>query len=162
MFAGSIILATASSIIGISLQNATGSLLDVVHSGNFSLVSPETFYLAALVTGQAFLYFCTSYLLSVAAEKIAVRLRKNLFAAIIRKDITFFDRTSTGELINSISGDVQEVRTTLKHIVSSGVRNVAQLFGGAVSIFFISKKLAILMLVVLPSMILVLFKRNFF
>jgi ABC-type multidrug transport system fused ATPase/permease subunit len=76
-----------------------------------------------------------------------------LLESILTKDIAFFDVTSTGELVSSISSDVQEVRLALKHVVSMGVRSLTQIIGGAITLFFISKKLTSLMLVILPTLV---------
>jgi ABC-type multidrug transport system fused ATPase/permease subunit len=76
-------------------------------------------------------------------------------ASVLHKDIGYFDATSTGELISSISSDVQEVRLAIRHAVTMGVRSVTQIVGGAVTLYFISSKLTNLMLVVLPSLVIV-------
>ena len=49
---------------------------------------------------QGLLTFCYISLLSNAGERIAARLRKQLFEAIITQDIEFFDKNKTGELVN--------------------------------------------------------------
>ena len=57
-------------------------------------------------------------------EQILIRK----LASILEKDISLFDQTSTGELISSISSDVQEVRLAIKHAVSMGVRSTTQVW----------------------------------
>ena len=39
-------------------------------------------------------------LLATIGENIASRMRKNLFASLMKQDIAFFDKYKTGEIIN--------------------------------------------------------------
>jgi ABC-type multidrug transport system fused ATPase/permease subunit len=82
-----------------------------------------------------------------------------------------------GELISSVSSDVQEVRSAVKHTISMGIKSVTQvreaiwmqcnktvtvcwnhnvqIAGGIVSLFLISPRLTTIMILLLPSLILV-------
>ena len=53
------------------------------------------------------------YLMRVAGQNIAARLRRRLYAAIMRQRISFFDRNKTGELVNRLSADSQLVSQTI-------------------------------------------------
>lgn len=65
-------------------------------SGGFQSHGQTAVICITLLFVQAFLQFAFSSVLSIAAEAMSTRLRKKLFGALIRKDITFFDRSSTG------------------------------------------------------------------
>lgn len=41
----------------------------------------------------------------LSGERIVVRLRKQLFAAVVKQEVAFFDLNKTGELINRLSSD---------------------------------------------------------
>ena len=53
------------------------------------------------------------YLMRVAGQNIAARLRRRLYAAIMRQRISFFDQNKTGELVNRLSADSQLVSQTI-------------------------------------------------
>ena len=53
------------------------------------------------------------YLMRVAGQNIAARLRRSLYAAIMRQRISFFDQNKTGELVNRLSADSQPVSQTI-------------------------------------------------
>ena len=57
-------------------------------------------------------------------------MRENLFGAIIRQDIAFFDKTKTGELVNRLSTDTSLIGQSVTMNISDGLRSVAQAFGG--------------------------------
>lgn len=49
---------------------------------------------------QAVFTFGYIYLLSSVGERVAAQLRKELFASVLRQDISFFDKHRTGEIVN--------------------------------------------------------------
>jgi ATP-binding cassette subfamily B (MDR/TAP) protein 8 len=71
------------------------------------------------------------------------------------QDVEFFDRNKSGELVNRIAADVQDFKSSFKMTISQGLRSIAQLIGGSISLFFISSQLACIALVSIPSAILI-------
>lgn len=53
------------------------------------------------------------YLMRISGQTITARLREKLYSAIMRQNVTFFDRNKTGELINRLSADTQLVSQTI-------------------------------------------------
>lgn len=51
---------------------------------------------------QGVLTFVYISLLSTVGERLAARMRHNLFRSIIIQDITFFDTKKTGEIVNRL------------------------------------------------------------
>ncbi|KAH7934922.1 hypothetical protein HPB52_001994 [Rhipicephalus sanguineus] len=65
----------------------------------------------------------------------------------------FFDKTKTGEIMNCLSGDVQEFKSAFKLCISQGIRSVAQTVGCAISLYYISPKMTMWTVVILPVML---------
>ena len=90
---------------GVALPQATGPEWNTtyvsVHApgGNCTstCMSPHTIH---AIPPQALSTFVYITVLSISGERIAVRIRKALFNAIIKQDIDFFDSCKTGELIS--------------------------------------------------------------
>ena len=59
------------------------------------------------------------------------RLRQTVFSAIVRQEQGFFDKRSTGELINRLSADTQLVGQALSSNISDGLRNLVMVFAGS-------------------------------
>lgn len=93
-------------------------------------------------------------LLSGLGERIAAKLRCQLFESILKQDIAFFDKTRTGELIDRLTTDVQEFKSSFKQVVSQGLRNGAQVIGAVYSLLVISPSLTLGMLGIVPVVIL--------
>ena len=66
--------------------------------------------------------FCRLYLIETAIERIAFRLRTELFGALIHKEIGFFDHNKTGELVNRLGNDITMTSRVLID-VSAGLRS---------------------------------------
>jgi ATP-binding cassette, subfamily B (MDR/TAP), member 8 len=94
-------------------------------------------------------------LLSQIGEQMAAKLRQDLFKHIILQDMSFFDENRTGELVNRLTADVQDFKHSFKQCVSQGLRSLAQLIGGAVSLVLISPHLAGIALVSVPTAVLI-------
>lgn len=65
-------------------------------------------------------------------------LRKNVFSSILKQEQGWFDKRSTGELVNRLSSDTQIVGQALSTNISDGLRSVAMVCAGTgmmVSIF---------------------------
>ena len=62
--------------------------------------------------------FCQHCIFGLTGERLGNDLRLDLFNAIIKKDISFFDSTRTGEMISRISSDTQIVQEGLTMAVA--------------------------------------------
>jgi ABC-type multidrug transport system fused ATPase/permease subunit len=68
-------------------------------------------------------------------------------------DIAYFDHVRSGELVDRLSGDVDEIRTMCKHTISLGFRNLLSVIGGVTSLLAISKQLTGVMFLAVPLVI---------
>lgn len=113
---------------------------------------------AANLFGMYVLQSCFTFvyilLLSQIGEQIAAKLRQDLFKQIIIQDLSFFDANRTGELVNRLTADVQDFKSCFKQCVSQGLRSIAQLIGGGISLFLISPQMCAISLVSVPFAVL--------
>lgn len=164
-FLGAIAAALVVAYINIRIPNLLGDLINILAryantyvkdplSNSFfkdiSKPASNLFSLYLMQSGFTFLYI---YLLSRIGEQMAAKLRQDLFRQIIIQDIEFFDKNRTGELVNRLTADVQDFKTSFKQFVSQGLRSVAQLIGGGVSLFLISPHMAAIALASVPCVV---------
>jgi ABC-type bacteriocin/lantibiotic exporter with double-glycine peptidase domain len=71
-----------------------GTIIDII-SGNRTDLSLHqvALGLGGIVTIGAVATFLRTTMLSIASERIVLRMRRNLFASIIGQEIGFFDKT---------------------------------------------------------------------
>lgn len=157
----------AVAYFNIKIPNLLGTLVNTLskHAGiggkkdgtDFlsDMKKPAINLLSMYVLQSAFT-FVYILLLSQIGEQMATTLRQDLFKQIVIQDLTFFDENRTGELVNRLTADVQDFKSCFKQCISQGLRSVAQLIGGGVSLFMISSQLATIALISVPVAVLTL------
>ncbi len=90
------------------------------------------------------------YLFTLGGERMVIRLRKQLYEKILSQEVFFFDFNRTGDLMSRLSSDCTTLQNTVSVNVSQGLRNLGQVIGGLVFMFFTSWKLSIFMLLLIP------------
>lgn len=155
-----IVLAFGTAILNIQIPLMLGDLVNVVarftreHTGNYlNEVKGPAMKLLGLYGLQGILTCGYITLLSRVGERVAADLRKSLFIALLRQDVAFFDANKTGQLVNRLTTDIQEFKSSFKLVISQGLRSITQTAGCLVSIYLISPKLTGLILVVLPTLV---------
>jgi ATP-binding cassette subfamily B (MDR/TAP) protein 10 len=63
-------------------------------------------------------------LLTKAGQGISARIRQSVFRSILQQDTAFFDRSSTGELVNRLSADCTLLQTAVTSSLSQGLRSL--------------------------------------
>uniref|UniRef100_A0A8C3CE05 Mitochondrial potassium channel ATP-binding subunit n=1 Tax=Cairina moschata TaxID=8855 RepID=A0A8C3CE05_CAIMO len=102
---------------------------------------------------QGLLTFGYIALLSRVGEQVAASMRKALFISLLRQDVAFYDANRTGQLVNRLTADVQEFKSSFKLIISQGLRSSTQAAGCIVSLYLLSPKLTGLLLLVMPTLV---------
>jgi ATP-binding cassette subfamily B (MDR/TAP) protein 8 len=90
---------------------------------------------------QGLFTFCYITLLSIMGENLAVRLKRRLFNAYLQQDIAFFDSHKTGELMDRLTSDVQDFKSSFKLTISQGLRAVTQVIWVFVLCFQLSNNI---------------------
>ena len=94
------------------------------------------------------------YLNSFVGEGIMRDIRTSLVAHLHRMSLSFFTNTKTGEIMNRVSSDVDNVDNVVTGTLVSIVTNVAMMVTTLVTIFILDWRLALIALTVVPLMIL--------
>ncbi|XP_050798576.1 mitochondrial potassium channel ATP-binding subunit isoform X1 [Gopherus flavomarginatus] len=148
------------ALLNIRIPMLLGELVNVVarcsqqHLGNYLReVRRPALRLLLLYSLQGLLTFSYIVLLARVGEQVAGSMRKTLFASLLRQDVAFFDANRTGQLVNRLTTDIQEFKSSFKLVVSQGLRSVTQTVGCFASLYLLSPKLTGLLLVVMPSLV---------
>jgi len=67
--------------------------------------------------------FIRGYSFNLLGEKVMLELRSELFEKFIEKDIEFFDRNKSGELMSRISSDTSIIQSAASDSLSMLLRN---------------------------------------
>ncbi|GLV37360.1 uncharacterized protein CBL_10673 [Carabus blaptoides fortunei] len=90
------------------------------------------------------------YIISCAGYRVTQQLRKRVFSSVMNQEQSWFDRKSTGELVNRLSADTQLVGQALSGNVSDGLRSAFSVLAGSCMMVYTSPELATVGLSVVP------------
>ena len=107
---------------------------------------------AALLAGLIGVY--QGYLNSLVGEGIMRDIRTSLVAHLHRLPISFYTNTKTGEIMNRVSSDVDNVDSVVTGTLVTIVTNVAMIVTTVVTMFVLDWRLALIALAVVPLMVL--------
>lgn len=92
-----------------------------------------------------------TYLISSATQKIAVRLRNDLYSHLQALSLSFFERTKVGHLMSRMTNDVGLIQNSANQIIDI-VSAPIGIISSLVAIFVLNWRLALISVVVMPFM----------
>ncbi|XP_059504273.1 ATP-binding cassette sub-family B member 10, mitochondrial isoform X3 [Stegostoma tigrinum] len=145
-----------SSLVTMSAPFFLGKVIDTIYMNPVGEnVTGSLTSLCAILSG---VFICGAaanavrvYLMQISGQQIVKRLRTRLFSSILCQEIGFFDKTSTGELINRLSSDADLLGRSVTENLSDGLRAVGQAAAGVGMMqFYVSPQLAMFVLGIVP------------
>ena len=140
-----IVLAILSGIAPISMNLVMGDMVNVVSVKGFSDadLNRVVIYLAAVFFGWSVLYAVSFGFRCYANPIFMVDLRRALYTALMRKDMSYFDVMPTGILIGRLSQDVTLLFQIYIDKLMLAIQDVAQALGGIVLSFVVMWQVAL-------------------
>lgn len=151
---GAIGLLIVSSTVTMVVPFALGRVIDIIYTEDSSNMRDNLNKLCLSLTIVfligAVCNFGRVYLMNLSGQRITKTLRENVFKSIISQETAFFDLHRTGELINRLSADTALVSQSVTMNISDGLRSGIMVVAGVTMMFYMSSKLAIVGLMVVP------------
>ncbi|XP_044749924.1 ATP-binding cassette sub-family B member 10, mitochondrial isoform X2 [Coccinella septempunctata] len=153
---GAIGFLLVSSSVTMAVPFSIGKVLDIIYSTSDNsedakIQLNQLCGILILVFGVgAVCNFARVYLMSLSGYRMTQALRKKVFSSILRQEQGWFDKRSTGELVNRLSSDTQIVGQALSSNISDGLRSVAMVCAGTGMMFYTSAELALVGLGIVP------------
>ena len=110
----------------------------------------------ALLRGM--LRFANRLAMSWLGEKVIWRLRSLLFGALQRQSFAYYDRNFSGQLINRVTGDVQQVRRMVNVVWFTALQTAVYVLGYFVLMLTIHPLLAVVSMATVPICVWQLFR----
>ncbi len=133
-------LAVRRVVDGFATDNA--QLLDQYFAAALGIAA-----LLALGTGLRY------YLVTRLGERVVADIRKDVFDRVLALSPAFFERILTGEVLSRLTTDTTLILSVIGSSMSIALRNILMLLGGLVLLFLTSPKLAGLVLLIVPLVI---------
>ncbi|EQC37148.1 hypothetical protein SDRG_05375 [Saprolegnia diclina VS20] len=142
-----------STAITMTVPFGMGKIIDVVtQPGGVEMLPTVSAALGGLFLVGAATNVVRINMMNMIGERISNKLRQDTYASILRQDMTFFDKTKTGELLNRLSADTALIGKVLSDNVSGGFRSIGQGIGSVTMLFVTCPKLGLVMLTIVPPL----------
>ncbi len=93
------------------------------------------------------------YLVTRLGERVVADIRMAVFDRVIGLSPAFFEKIMTGEVLSRITTDTTLILSVISSSISIALRNALLLVGALIMLFFTSPKLAGLVLLIVPAVI---------
>ena len=112
--------------------------------------------LVAVALARGLFTFLQGYLAERASQGVAYDLRDALFGQMERLSFSYYDRVQTGQLVQRLTNDVEQIRSFAGSGVVQLANAVVMLIGAAALLFYLDAQLALVALAVVPAIALLL------
>ncbi len=155
-FVFGLVLLSLSSAIFMVILASMGLMLDIAQGkpNDFNLSLIEIgMLLIVLLAIQGVVSYVRVMLFAQISEKGTADIRKALYQKIISLPIVFFEKTRVGELLSRLTNDVEKLYNTFYFILAEFFRQIVLLIGGVVFLAWQTPKLAGVMLLTFPIIV---------
>ncbi len=126
---------------------------DILPSGQASELIKIILALLGVYVVQYFLSFIRSYYLRISGDKIIIDLKKDIYAKAQYLPLSYYDKTSTGSVINRVNSDSVVLQNFIMRISQEGITQAFLLVGIAVIMLIMNWKLTLLSLLPVPLVV---------
>ena len=155
------LLSAFSAVIGIFGPKITGQATTAVFEGlvarvqgtggiDFVRLSRVLLTLLALYLVSALFAFLMRRLVAGITADFSQNLRQNIAHKIHRVPVSYYEKTSVGDVLSRITNDVDSVSQNISNIFTETISGLTTLVGVLIMMFTISPLMAALVLVVVP------------
>ena len=124
--------------------------IDIATGINEGSLAVTGIVIAALMLAQITSRAASRWIHAVTGNKVRNRMRRDVFARLLRCDWLHLQKHHTGDLINRLEGDVSAITTLTTEVIPAAVVAAAQLFASFVLLFTMSPLLSIAIFIILP------------
>jgi ATP-binding cassette subfamily B protein len=143
-----------ASVLGLAPGFMTARIIDVaIPRRNLTELGIDVGVILASALVAALLGVAQGYLNSVVGEGIMRDIRTQLVAHLHRMPLAFFTGTKTGEIMNRVSNDVDNIDNVVTGTLTSIVTNIVVIASTLVAMFVWNWRLALLSVIIVPLMV---------
>jgi len=139
---------------GFSKNSSAIGICQTIGGDNNSSLIPYFLFAAVFsilfaIAGSLRFFFITRL-----GQRVIADIRTVVFNQLTRLSPAYFERVRTGEVLSRLTTDTTLVETVITGSVSFALRSLATITGSIIWMFFLSWKLALMVLAIAPAMIL--------
>ncbi len=159
---GAAVALIAAAGLTLAIGQGLRSIIDDGFSGGPGALNQAAAVMGLIVAALGIATSLRYYLVTWLGERVAADLRRAVFDHLTRLDARFYETARTGDLMSRLTADVALLQSLIGSAISMGLRNALTGIGAFAMLVLTSSKLAGLMAVVVPVVILpmILFGRR--
>ena len=144
---------TLTAAVSLILPLAVRRVIDTFNSDN-SLILDQYFLAAIGIAGLLSIGTAVRYaLVTRLGERVVTDIRQAVFGRVIHLSPQFFEKIMTGEVLSRITTDTTLILSVIGSSISVALRNIFILIGGVILMLLTSPKLAGLVFLIIPVII---------
>lgn len=143
--------ATDATLISLTKPLLDNGLMDK----NYELLVLFSIGIIALIALRGLSNYCSTYSLSWLSGKVITKFRQLIFDHLIKSPISFLDKNTIGELVTVITYNTQLLSKASSDALIILIREIAYAIGLCVVMFYGNWKLALVLIVMVPLIILI-------
>lgn len=116
------------------------------------MVELALLYFGLLVLSSAFTYG-EQYLLQIAANRIIMTMRRDVFRQVHRLPVRYFDTLPAGKVVSRITNDTEAIRELYVTVLANIVSSVVTMLGIYIALFLLDVQLALICLLLIPVLV---------
>ncbi len=152
-FSGALVALVFASAALLLIGQAIRLLLDNGFTSGSRNLDQYFIGLMVVVALLAVASFARYYLVSWIGERVISDIRSAVFSHILKLSPAFFEVTRTGEVLSRLTTDTTLIQTVIGSSVSVALRNLLSFVGGLALLVYTSPKLAGMVLLVVPCIV---------
>lgn len=150
-----LIVLFASTLAMLAFPRVMGNLMDAAHRSS----DKEVNYFVQLIIALFFVIgisaFLRIYLFGIVAHKSLALLKNKAYEHLISSPMSFFSQRRVGELSSRLSADISLLQETFTITIAELIRQIITIPVGLFFLFYISSRLTVFIIAVIPIIALI-------
>lgn len=127
-----------------------GRLVDSAKDSDYDTANNIALILFGILVLQSIFSFFRVYLFVYVTEHALANLRNDIYQHLISLPMTFYSQRRVGELNSRMTADLTQIQSTLTTTIAEFLRQFILIIGGLTLLTYISPKLTLMMLAIVP------------
>ena len=149
-----LILAVSSNLLALVGPSLSGKAVDAIAAGKGAVDFSTVWYYAGLMLVFYFVSAGLSYALSLLmlhiAQRLAARMRQQVFDRLLSLPVSYFDRNQAGDIISRVSYDIDVISASVSNDFVQVIAGLVTVVGSFVMMMMISPSLVVVMFLMIP------------
>lgn len=149
-----VLLSIAGNLLALVGPMISGNAVDVIAAGKGAVDFSKIWYYATLMIifyiASSVLSYALSILMLHTAQRLAGRMRQEVFDRLLSLPVSYFDRNQAGDIISRVSYDIDVISASVSNDFVQVIAGFVTVVGSFVMMFIISPWLTLVMLLMIP------------